>query len=50
MFDKDGNLTVRQEWKDGIAVIDTSDQNNEPLDIKIDGYEVKPILVDPNLD
>lgn len=50
VFDKDGNLTVQQEWKDGVAVIDTSNQNNEQLDIKIDGYEVTPILVDPNLD
>ena len=33
-----------------MAVIDTNKLNNDYQDIKIDGYDVKPILIDPNSD
>ena len=50
VYDENGNLIVEQEWIEGIAVEDTTRLDNNFQDIKIDGYEVKPILVDPNSD
>ena len=50
VYDENGNLTLEQEWSEGVAVIDTTRSNNIDMDIKIDGYDVKPILVDPNSD
>ena len=48
VYDDNGNLTVEQEWSEGVSVIDTNRLKNDYQDIKIDGYDVKPILVDPN--
>ena len=50
VYDDNGNLTVEQEWSEGVSVIDTNRLKNDYQDIKIDGYDVKPILVDPNSD
>ena len=50
VYDENGNLTTEQEWNEGVAVIDTTRLNNNYQDIKIDGYDVKPILIDPNSD
>ena len=50
VYDENGNLTFEQEWSEGVAVIDTNRLKNDYQDIKIDGYDVKPILVNPNSD
>ena len=50
VYDENGNLTIEQEWNEGVAVRDTTRLNNIFEDIKIDGYDVKPIIIDPNLD
>jgi antitoxin component YwqK of YwqJK toxin-antitoxin module len=50
VYDEDGGLTLEQEWSEGVAVIDTTRSNNIFQDLKIDGYDIKPITIDPNLD
>ena len=50
VYDENGDLIVEQDWVEGIVVTDTTRLDNIDQDIKIDGYEVKPILVDPNSD
>ena len=50
VYDENGNLTIEQEWNEGVAIRDTTRLNNIFEDIKIDGYDVKPIIIDPNLD
>ena len=50
VFDENGQLIFEQEWKDGSAVKDSTMQNNKPFDIKIEGYDVKPLYVNPNSD
>ena len=50
VYDENGDLVVEQEWIEGIAIEDTTRLDNIFQDIKIDGYEVKPIIVDPNSD
>ena len=50
VYDENGNITVEQEWSEGVSVIDTNRLKNDYQDIKIDGYDVQPILVDPNSD
>ena len=50
VFDQNGKITGEYEWKDGVAIIDTTKSDNTELDIKIPGYEVTPITKEPNLD
>ena len=50
VYDENGNLTIEQEWNEGVAIRDTTRSNNIFEDIKIDGYDIKPITIDPNLD
>jgi len=44
VYDQEGNLTVKQEWENGIAVIDST-KNTQP-ELKIEGYDVTPIKND----
>ncbi|MBT5188103.1 MAG: hypothetical protein HOM01_14945 [Kordiimonadaceae bacterium] len=50
VFDQNGKITGEYEWKDGVAIIDTTKSDNTELDIKIPGYEVTPITKEPNSD
>jgi antitoxin component YwqK of YwqJK toxin-antitoxin module len=50
VFDQDGKITSEHEWKDGVAIIDTTKSDNTELDIKIPGYKVTPITKEPNSD
>ena len=50
VYDKNGNLTIKQEWSEGVAVIDTTRSDNIYENLKIDGYDIKPISIDPNTD
>ena len=50
VYNQEGNFTVAQEWKDGIAVIDTTESESKDFDIKMDGFKVTPLKVKPDTD
>jgi len=45
VYDENGNLKEKHEWKDGVAIVDSTkvDHSKTDYDIKIDGFDVKPI-------
>tara|TARA_B110000003_G_C16640282_1_gene529916 strand:- start:2049 stop:2537 length:489 start_codon:yes stop_codon:yes gene_type:complete len=44
-YDIDGNINGEQEWKNDLAIIDSSKVKSS-IEIKIPGYDVKPIQID----
>ena len=45
VYDENGDLIEKHEWKNGVAIVDSTkiDHSKTDYDIKIDGFDVKPI-------